>query len=406
MRTKRTKTLGAALAALACFAASPSLAGSRGDFKYASNGSAVIITKYTGGGGDVTIPGTIKGLPVNVIGRRAFAECPGLTSVTIPDSVTSIDGYAFFCCSSLTSVRIGSGVISIGDDAFYSTGLTSLYIPDSVASIGKEAFENCSMTSVRLPASVTSIGDMAFGRCSRLTSITVDVNNTNFICSGDVLFDKSMATLLCFPAGLDGNYAVPDSVTSIGDHAFYCSGLTSVTMPDSVVSIGKGAFWNCSLTSVTIPDSVTSIGDQAFCLCRNLTSITVDADNTHYCTCAKGVLFDKSMSTLLCSPTSLEGNYAIPDSVTSIGGRAFSRCSALRNVTIPAGVSSIGDFAFTCCSDLKRVCFLGNMPTLGTGIFNSADDVKVYYRRGAKGWGKKCGGREAVAASSSKLWKD
>lgn len=404
MRTKRTNTLAAALAALACFAAAPSLARSYGDFEYASNDTTAIITGYTGDGGDVTIPGTIKDLPVTVIGRRAFAERPGLRSVTIPDSVTSIDGYAFFCCSGLMSVRIGSGVTSIGDEAFYGTRLESLSLPDTVISIGKRAFETCSMTSVNIPANVTSIGDLAFCRCSRLTSITVDANNASYTSAGGVLFDKSMATLVCFPAGLDGNYVIPDSVTSIGDNAFYSSGLTSVTIPSSVVSIGERAFWNCSLTSVTIPASVTSIGDLAFCHSYSLTRITVDADNTNY-TSAEGVLFDKSMSTLLCSPANLAGNYAVPDSVTSIGGYAFFRCSGLTGVGIPSSVASIGDYAFGCCSGLKRVYFLGNLPTLGKDIFYYADDVRVYYLRGKKGWGNTCGGRPTVGASSVRSMK-
>ena len=144
------------------------------------------------------------------IGSSAFFGCSGLTSVTIPNSVTYIGLYTFYGCS----------------------GLTSITIPNSVTSIGVEAFAGCSgLTSVTIPNSVTSIGDAAFERCSGLTSITI-----------------------------------PNSVTSIGKYAFqYCSGLTSITIPNSVTSIGDEAFYGCSgLTSVTIPNSVTSIEDEAF----------------------------------------------------------------------------------------------------------------------------------------------
>ena len=149
----------------------------------------------------------------------AFEYCIGLTSVTIPNSVTSIGIHAFCGCS----------------------GLTSVTIPNSVTSIGYCAFEECSgLTSVTISNSVTSIGDYAFCKCSGLTSITI-----------------------------------PNSVTSIGDFAFYgCSGLTSVTIPNSVTIIGHSAFRECSgLTSVTIPNSVTSIGDNAFNGCSKLENV-------------------------------------------------------------------------------------------------------------------------------------
>lgn len=98
----------------------------------------------------------------------AFANCSGLTSVTIPDRVTSIGDYAFYECIRLTSVTIGKGVRSIGDYAFYNcTSLTIIPIPDGVTSIGERAFENCrGLTSVTIPDSVTSIGESAFSGCS------------------------------------------------------------------------------------------------------------------------------------------------------------------------------------------------------------------------------------------------
>ena len=154
-----------------------------------------------------------------IIADGAFSDCSSLTSIVIPDSVTSIGGSAFYGCSSLTSI----------------------VIPDSVTSIGGYAFYNCSsLTSITIPDSVTSIGYSAFDGCSSLTSI-----------------------------------AIPDSVTSIGRSAFYnCSSLTSITIPDGVTSIGWGAFMGCSnLTSITIPDSVTSIGGEAFYGCDSLTTV-------------------------------------------------------------------------------------------------------------------------------------
>ena len=243
----------------------------------------------------VTIPDSVTS-----IGRFAFSNCTSLTSVTIPDSVTSIGEYAFYYCKSLTSMTIPDSVTSISSSTFAScTSLTSVTIPNSVTSIGEYAFYDCkSLTSVTIPGSVTSIGLYAFASCTSLTGIWVAEGNSHYAndASG-VLFNKDKTTLVQCP-GAFAAYTIPDSVTSIGEWAFYwCTSLTSVTIPDSVTSIGEWAFYWCtSLTSVTIPDSVTSIGDNTFDHCTSLTSVT------------------------------------IPDGVTSIGWRAFSNCTSLTDV--------------------------------------------------------------------------
>ena len=183
------------------------------------------------------------------LGDYAFYGCSGLTSLTIPSSVTSIGNEAFHGCCGLTSLVIPSGVTSIGDEAFHGCcGLTSLVIPSGVTSIGDEAFYGCSgLINLTIPSSVTRIGWSAFEGCSGLTSLVI-----------------------------------PSSVTWISGEAFSgCSGLTSLVIPSSVTSIGKSAFSGCSgLTSLTIPSSVTSIGKSAFSGCSGLTSIYVYPEKT------------------------------------------------------------------------------------------------------------------------------
>ena len=164
---------------------------------------------------------------------------------------------------------------------------------------------------------------------------------------------------MCYPAGKnDKNYEIPDSVTSIGDSAFYfCKSLTSITIPNSVTSIGDYAFYYCeSLTNVTIPDSVTSIGSSAFSSCTSLTSVTIPDSVTSIGSCA----FDCCRS--LTSVT-------IPDSVTSIGDRAFYYCTSLISVTIPDSVTSIGDSAFYFCKSLTSVTIPNSVTSIGDSAF-------------------------------------
>ena len=280
--------------------------------------------------GDIALLGGLE-----QINEHAFDMRRGITSVTIPDSVTRIGEGAFEDCTSLASIAIPDGVTSIESYTFEDcTSLTSVTIPDSVTSIGEGAFERCtSLTSVTIPDSVTSIGDCAFERCTSLTSITI-----------------------------------PDSVVSIGWRAFReCTSLTSVTIGNGVATIGISAFERCtSLASITIPDSVTSIGGYAFEDCTSLASVaignsvaTIDAFAFRGCTSLTSV--------------------TIPDSVMSMGEDAFYRCGTLRHVTFLGTTEQwkeltnmhIGGWARGCpCETVK--CKDGEVPV------TEHDRVSIY----------------------------
>ena len=264
---------------------------------------------------------------INSIGSSAFNNCSGLTSVTIPNSVKSIGNWAFNNCS----------------------GLKSVIIPNSVTSIGNNAFEGCtSLTSVTIPDSVTSIGDEAFTSCKSLTSV-----------------------------------AIPNSVTSIGSSAFNnCSGLTSIIIPNSVTSIGNNAFEGCtSLTSVTIPDSVTSIGNNAFSGCAFQNDKFINRSSatgypwgaTLYEVIQDDGLCINEITAVDCRPNAT--HVTIPNSVETIGRKAFSDCSALTSVIIPSSVTSIGDFAFNYCSSLTSVTIPDSVKSIGDGAFQSCSSL-------------------------------
>ena len=314
-----------------------------------STTSTAEVIGLASGEGNVDIPESVDydgtTYSVTSIGEQAFERYTNLTSITIPESVTSIGRYAFEQCTNLTSITIPNSVTSIGYGAFrYCSSLTSITIPNSVTNMGDFTFGYCeALTSITIPESVTSIGGDVFYACTGLTSVTI-----------------------------------PNSVTSIGGCAFYaCTGLTSITIPESVTSIKNHAFWDCGLTSITIPNSVTSIGVEAFLGCKNLTSITVMDGNTVYDSRDNcNALIETASNTLIlgCKTT------VIPNSVTSIGDRAFGYYEALTSITIPESVTSIGNCAFWACSSLTTITLLPTTPpTLGDGVFGEVNDQCVLY---------------------------
>ncbi|NLY43569.1 MAG: leucine-rich repeat protein [Clostridiaceae bacterium] len=358
---------------------------------------------------------------VKTIGDYAFENCKGLSSITIPGSVTSIGWGAFwYCkelknvvfddceveistgafenCTKLESVSFGSKVKGIGSYAFYNTVIKEIIVPASVEKIGTYAFANCTeLTTVTICSGNTVVGDNAFYNCPKLTSIIIQDDNLYYYDEYGVMYDAAKTTLIKYPAGLTlTSYEVPDGVTVISDSAFYgAKNLTTVTLPDSVKTIGKNAFEGCTgLSSISLGNGVETIGSHAFLDCSALKSITFPASlksikdgvisnyGVFYgCSNLESVRFEDSAAEI--------GSYAfygctklssldLGNNIKTIGNYAFRNCGGLTSVTIPEGTTTIGNYAFANCPDLVRIDIPNSVTSIGINAFYNSPKINIY----------------------------
>lgn len=362
---------------------------------------------YAGYSGEIIIPPSVihdgQTYSVTSIGNEALSWC-NLTSIIIPNSVTSIGEGAFRYCSGLTSITIPNSVTTIGNEAFLrSKSLSSIFIGNNVTSIGEGAFRYCSdLTSITIPNSVTAIGDYAFSDCSGLTSITIGNSITSI---GSSTFSNC--------SGLT-SISIPNSVTSIGGHSFHgCSSLTSFVIPDNVTTVGEYAFEECSnLRNMIIGKNVTSISYSSLCGC-NLESVTILCPSVEFSSllskvsAVNNIIIGPNVSKIVdygvdIHPVSIKvdpnnsvydsrnncnaiietstgklisgcENTIIPDDVTSIGRNAFSYCK-FSSLDIPNSVTTIESYAFSR-SEITSIVIPNSVSILGEEVFGFCSNL-------------------------------
>ena len=309
---------------------------------------------------------TVKftGVALTSIGSESFCNI-AITELDLSGTDTSIDREAFYNCNSLETVKL-SGVKTIGQNAFYNCRkLTSVELSENLTTIESGAFQSCvALKNIDIPNKVTKLNDNTFSNCSSLKNvsigsgctsisttafdgtfsidrITVSEDNKNYTVVDGVLYNKDMTTLVLYPKNRSGEFAVPDTVTTIANSAFDSSpNLTKVTIGKNVKTIGASAFGECkSLKTVIFEDSDTvqkTICDYAFYKCPVLT--TVDFGNA----------------------------------VKSIGNYAFYSCQSLNKLDFSkSSVKTIGDYAFTVCKSLESIEFPDSLESIGYGAFSA-----------------------------------
>ena len=312
---------------------------------------------------------------VEVIGYRAFAHCNTLTSIIIPNSVTSIGASAFLGCSSLLIYCEAKSKLHDWDSSWNDSECPIIwdYKNNAIANDGYI---------------YTDVNGIRYGIKNGQAEVVLQVGN---VVAANILSTIKYEDFIY-------------NVTNIGENAFYgCSSLTSVTIPNSVTSIGDYAFeWCSSLTSVTIPNSVTSIGDWAFYGCRSLASVnylgTIDSwvqieFNSSYsnplfyakklCT-TEGLVTEASITTATkINDYAFYGYVSLTKitigfNVTSIGDYAFRDCSGLESVVILKGVTNIGDYTFYGCDSLTRVEIPSDVIEIGRNAFANSMSLTIY----------------------------
>lgn len=364
---------------------------------------------------ELIIPSQYNGKPVTTIGYSGFSNCDSLTSVIIPNSVTSIRDYAFSYCSSLKSITIPDSVTSIGFNVFSTCGAlerinytgniaswcgvdNSLYgliskvyignqklqnitgeliIPNNVTRIGNCAFYGCSsLTSITIPDSVTSIGSYAFEGCSALEKVSVNENNAYYASQDGILYNKTKTEFIHIPKAITGELTVPENVTGINGYMFSgCSGITKINVSVGnikyhsegnclIETVSKTLILGCKNSKIPADGSVTSIGSYAFSGCNGLTSITIPSNITYVGREAFSMC--ENLNTVYWNAIDCETEWA---DIQGEDARGIFYETDIATVIVGNGVTNIREYTFYGCSSLTSISIPDSVTNIGEFAF-------------------------------------
>ena len=296
-----------------------------GNFNYLENADGTIkITKYTGNEQNVSVPSTINGKKVTVIGAAAFSSKTSIKTVTIPNTVTDLETGAFMYCKNLTNITLGNSVKSLGDCVF----------------------ESCGLEEIKIPASVTSINVRAFWDCSALSKIEVDNANTTFCSIDGILFSKDKTKLCSYPkAKTNTTYTIPSTVKELENYSFENNKyLQNVTIPNSVTTLDYGVFYKATaLTSIVLPSSITKMDFSCFEMATGLKNVVINTQTSSIpFSCFKGC-------------TNLVNVDATNCTANLINDDTFKECTRLTQIKLPSKLECIREGAFADCSSLTTL---------------------------------------------------
>lgn len=259
---------------------------------------------------EAEIPAEIDGHVITMVELDCFKDNEVLKKVTLPDTITVIEDYAFYKCF----------------------GLESINIPENVKNIGFQAFYGCNLNEITIPASVTEIEGWAFEGCNSLKAVHVAKGNQNYVDEDGILFNKDKTELILYPSAKTDitSYTVPETCVKLEGYAFMANQHLQEINIDSVQEIGQDVFYYCtSLESIKIPEGITELKGSMFGNCTSLKTVI------------------------------------LPEGITNLGSGCFYNCVTLEEIYLPESLTSINDYAFFNCASLKSLTVSENVKSIG-----------------------------------------